>query len=1599
MNLLKKNYEISIWRDIWTEGVGGEGLGSYIEDKLAVIGAHDMQSPFRALEPALTSKTTGETTFTFKMHKTCIDPVTGEKLENPFVTMLGNEAKIKVHYDDKWYDLYIKDIKESSTNSTVTYTASDVHISELSKNGYSLTLNSDLMNNVGSAQELAEKILLVEEGDGERSLGLGWDVDSEELIEHKEEALVRLSRRKEDSTEWEWIFSFYSCCKEKPAYFQYFVGGNGLYDIPLSENGEIDRSILDEDGVLRQDDKIQILNDPEYYRYAGVENDEIYIPRGYLFGGFVELRGERIVYTQVSKYNPILEKYTLAYDYYLGANEFRRAWCYTTSEYLTPNVLQNYITNNTFQSTSGWSVGYMADVTVGTDGELTSKYPNMPSYRADIETLSIGEDGQDLATILLNARGEGFNINKVLKTERKSTLKVTFPSEEFAYGDLEAGIEVVSLLMNSGFTDFKSQIGNLGPGMKFVLAYKRGNYKGKTPAEERLIWNSLSKLIVEVGTKEYNPTLGHYLRSEKRGEERIKSGETYLRFENFGQHSENSQASGYYYAIAEVPEEYQYTKEEFAEKQATIFIYSQAEGADPDTRIYDFEDFLLFPYVPIIKTDKDGNEYEVPMFPSQMETEDIAPKENTTHHFFYEDENEGVTTPEEIKYFYEGDYDSRPIALKAFLAPTITNQKQRTVTVERSNHFNGIQSLCESFECWADFDIQHDPYGYVTDKTVRLKKYVGQDNPVGIRYGVNLRQIDRSVDSKQLVSKLMVISNNNENAKYQSCNIGRAAANLTGDTTIYNFDYFIKQGLINPSELNAVLYTATDITSTIYKITSDDIDPENFSGFYYKLGILNRELQQCIDQTSSIFTAMQKAESELKIATLARDAAKKSYEEQSIALTKVTGVEILVNNVSDANLEKLKNSSYYIGMVNELVEYYTTWQTNSALVPKLQLTYSTYKSSYDELAAKQEAITKKKQQLVTNFHRHYARFLQEGTWQDDKYMDDGVYYADARVVSHDSAFPKITYSFGIQDISAQEGCELLNYHVGDKTWVEDPEFFGYDENGNPTRMEVVITETTDYFDSPEKKNIVVRNYKNQFQDLFSKITATTQTVQFSEGAWEKAAGFMDSDPREQANFLQDALNDADLVLSNAVNQTVRRDVDGVTITDGILKNQKLRLTSGAIMISDTDDSGAQIWKSAITAKGINASHITSGSINTAKLTIMNGDEPAFRWDKNGLTAYYFDDIFKVNTKQGVRHDKYGIYGFDLNLRDGNGVVTDPTKVKEEWIPSSLEEVKEGAQFALTWDGLLLRAGSGSYTEGLTLLHDVDKNRYYTDYGVTLPVSHVHSTLALFGKTSPYVYNAWTGREEGTQSLPVPYWTSNANVGGKPFVKILSIDNQENGEEELAIYDDGTIIAKRLYTKDALLEGVEIRNCPSAQIRSGTLCSAFLMYDSIWSSLTNRNSRWLMYFGNDVRISGEDEEVSNVLYFPDSFSWAPGAEKPTFNNTLSEVRLLSGEGQNFPTTANFYLTHSGFIKARTLYLTNELWAEKIICNNITGPDGVKINNITIVGDPQYSFDSGTLTYRITELGNIRIHTDVPGREKFTVNLFVDSNGFVKATNKN
>jgi hypothetical protein len=100
--------------------------------------------------------------------------------------------------------------------------------------------------------------------------------------------------------------------------------------------------------------------------------------------------------------------------------------------------------------------------------------------------------------------------------------------------------------------------------------------------------------------------------------------------------------------------------------------------------------------------------------------------------------------------------------------------------------------------------------------------------------------------------------------------------------------------------------------------------------------------------------------------------------------------------------------------------------------------------------------------------------LQEGSWIEENYIDDDLYYLDACSTLNTSASPRVSYTINVLDLSTLPEYQNYKFKLGERTYIEDVEFFGYNqETGRPHKEEIVVTEILRELDSPEKNVIKV----------------------------------------------------------------------------------------------------------------------------------------------------------------------------------------------------------------------------------------------------------------------------------------------------------------------------------------------------------------------------------------------------------------------------------------------------------------------------------------------------------------------------------------------
>lgn len=1255
-------YEISVWEDYFVPA-SGSTESHYEERKLCVIGSNTMTDGSRALEPNLVLNVNGTHTLTFKLYLSYIDTITGERIDNPFVKLLVNERKVKAYWDngqedinDKWYDLVVKDISEDSDSNTVTYTCEDLFINELGKSGFELNFSDEANNNQGTIYELATAVLD----------GTDWQLDEENtdhLLQTQEEALYEATITNTDDI----LAGPYA---------------QGFLNITTNEYNTIDSNetcYLPYSMVPHSDDEIadmttlQFIYAPEYtteFSSMVITNKDCnwlitdgrwIINNGYQFqvpikdefgiDDFITIftvskeayvsnryRGNVYCRKQLSTYDANLERYVNVYKVKgsTPTEKDKRIFGYVDYDYDASDLVNNLLSNNKdFKNTTGW---------IGTDLKI-GLFPEL-----------------ELDTDLTKYEGHSY-LSAVLK-QGLELINDTFSS--------------ASQYLSSGF--FKGQQLRFYIGLQDKMTEGKLSVAIKNKSDDSI--NYFEKIELSL------------IEPEKLPKDLDSSVNWY---------------SGILTCAKALAKNFL--------SDAKLIITSDNKK-DAILKILEIRLYELFAGI----TDgKDNNNlYDI-------NTVDVAKK---FYYYYLEDtSNPDGTAPYIYKAqvpcpLYEPVYGGWAKSAGATEREYSQFEKVRTIYGQQSNRFNLLQELAETFKCWARFKIYHNADGSIErdsngkqKKTVYFSEKIGQQLSYGFTYGIDLNTIRRTQSSSELVTKTIVLANYNENAPNGTCSIVDSEENYPRENFVLNFDYYVNQGLLDGEALNRDLYYSGEGNDYIgYYTKLHRYNIEYLSAADRAILLRNQEtrlLQQSVVYDGLLACAV-KERNELidELAALGGDTSgikttilnpkaddsdksniliEKKWIPIKKALEQIKQYVSKSNQTGGGTTSVLAPSDQNVNLIKTIKDLDGDIATYRAICLKLDAALAALQLTIEANTKKRDALLKQIKELHQKFYNKYSTYIQEGSWTSEDYIDPNIYYYDALSVAYTSSRPQVQYDIAVTRVSELPEFKFRRFHVGNTTYVQDTDFFGYepylknDKVRTPYKEAVLISEISINFEEPDKDTITVQNYKTQFEDLFQRINATTQSLQYAQGGYNRAAGIVNGKGELKEDILQDSLLAAQDIVTKATDESVVQDNTGLTLTS--LKNldQKLKITSGGIVFSDD---GGETWTTMMKAGQIGVQFLSAGSISTSKITIMDGTTPAFRWDTNGITAYWSgkdyltpesNPVLKMN--RFVRFDKFGIYGYN------NGNDNDNTN----FVPASEEEVRSNSMFSLTWSGLLIRS--------------------------------------------------------------------------------------------------------------------------------------------------------------------------------------------------------------------------------------------------------------------------------------------------------------------
>lgn len=1157
---ISREYELSIWEDrkVALGRSGAEYVTEsaaiaandpiintyYKEQKIATIASSAMaNTPVRAYNVILSQKVNGANGVTFSIARKYWNVLLGRMEENPFLPYLINERKVKLYFKNKWYELYIQNVVEDSKTDTFTYECQDSYVNELAKTGTKIVLNTTLYNNMGTVNELAQTTLIDTDWRVAPTTASGTDPVSDRLNQYKTEILYQVfpsndisgyEINMENGTIASTSTTLTAADHNFYVFYSDFVGtSERLQFIALPSSEEIEK---DSRGIIINADAINY--EAPRTAFATTSQNEILQKTTF---------GNRIVRHNRGKYIPQVETYCNEY-YKVNNGVVDRStiyYGYPRTLYASADDVKSLINNSSgFNSTKGWTYDLGTPDTNPNDNRPTifidtyestrNRYLNISGTcyndglfinRSSTKTYTKGE------RICLLWRSPDYGWAQGSDYPRLDTIELQVATDVNTYSSFCTLYEYTGTQFRSGGSNFTEQ--DEADAQEIYQLFNVASGPTYTQVYFGIVTQSISQ--AQLGVDEYATT-------------RIA----------FNVHPNATQWTGAnYHAWATdiqlfkiTPTYHLYDGGEIRHLllPATAIPMAQFPTYTPVLGETHFRTGLIYyELINNVYTQTNDATFD-PTKTYYVEITDPTYSNSyyKTQYFFFNSDLTNVPTSSYV--VYDSVLDARDVEANFTLRDDDAYPYEKISSIEEadSNCFNILQSLCEKFECWAQFYIGHDaignieykfiPHGFtsidqfnpyivyynstfipvwwpgqtvptslssistwlisVPKKWVVFKKYIGRDNDVGFRYGINLDGIKRTINSDQIVTKLIVQSNSNEFAKNKSCTLQAAALNPTKENTILTFDYYTQKKILDAAEVNEDLYGS--------------------KGYITQLAAINAPLNQLVDETSEMSITIRNLQSTLAAydtvnATVSYEPAPSTYDSTEDYYQKITadGTDDNYEPVLITASMKQDWGSYYdklfvrrltaTGNIATLAPSYSRlfFQHTQAL-----LTY--YRTEYQLRLQQLDELRQRKAQLNRQFFTKYAKFLKEGGWTSEDYYDPDLYYDAALQVAYRSAMPQVTYDISVAAIEVLPGREMYEFQIGDKTYVEDTEFFGYDSDGRPYKEEIIVSECAYVLDDPIQDKIVVKNYKTQFEELFQRIAASTNTVQFNEGKYDRS---------------------------------------------------------------------------------------------------------------------------------------------------------------------------------------------------------------------------------------------------------------------------------------------------------------------------------------------------------------------------------------------------------------------------------------------------------------------------------------------------------------
>lgn len=302
-------------------------------------------------------------------------------------------------------------------------------------------------------------------------------------------------------------------------------------------------------------------------------------------------------------------------------------------------------------------------------------------------------------------------------------------------------------------------------------------------------------------------------------------------------------------------------------------------------------------------------------------------------------------------------------------------------------------------------------------------------------------------------------------------------------------------------------------------------------------------------------------------------------------------------------------------------------------------------------------------------------------------------YLDALQISKENAYPKVSYTVSPTILNKKMISHiytLLNRIVN----INDNELKLHDAFG-------YVSEISLDLDHPWEDSITIQNYNNKFEDIFSTITAQTESMQRREYSLNETMHIVTPAGTIEEELLQQSIDKAQVEYSFNNGSLKLSENTGLLGTSA--KGAVVFRNDGIFTATTQDTKGNWIWNSAILPEGINANLIKAGQLDTDKIMIYSGNDVRFQWNSEGLYAYRSlletPDEMDENDQNDVNSNQFVVYNSDglslirkkWNFEKPIGSAAEDGIIYWQNLSEQNEIPREGIkQVEVSWNGLIMR---------------------------------------------------------------------------------------------------------------------------------------------------------------------------------------------------------------------------------------------------------------------------------------------------------------------